>query len=148
ALQTPGALPALIWGAPGVGKTARINALAEALGWDSEMLRPGERGEGALGVVPVPSEDRKVLHYPLPDWAARLARAGGGAVPFPDEIGSCAPALQPAIMGLALDGIIAGQKLPAHVRRIAAANPIDQAAGGWELAPALSNRFIHLTWEA
>lgn len=51
-------------------------------------------------------------------------------------------------MGLALDGIIAGQRLPERVKRVAAGNPVDQAAGGWDLAPALANRFVHLNWPA
>jgi hypothetical protein len=51
-------------------------------------------------------------------------------------------------MGLALDGIIAGQRLPPCVKRIAAGNPVDQAAGGWELAPSLANRFVHLSWSS
>ncbi len=145
-LQTPNCLPPLYWGDFGVGKTAGITALMNGLGWDYELLRPGERGEGALGVVPVPSEDRRVLHYPLPDWAARLAASDRPSLVFLDEISSTPPALQPAIMGLALDGIIAGQRLPERVKRCAVANPIDQAAGGWDLAPALANRFVHLTW--
>lgn len=145
-LQTPKCLPPLIWGDFGIGKTSRFLQMTEALGWDHELLRPAERGEGALGVVPVPSEDRKVLHYPLPDWAARLAASEKPAVVFLDEVSSTAPALQPAIMGLALDGVIAGQRLPERVHRAAAANPVDQAAGGWDLAPALANRFVHLCW--
>src|SRR5215472_14459351 len=66
-LQTPGCLPPLIWGDFGIGKTTITQSLAAALDWDVEILRPAERGEGALGVVPIPSEDRSVLHYPLPD---------------------------------------------------------------------------------
>lgn len=147
-LQTPKCLPALFWGVFGIGKTSRVLDLTSALGWDCEMIRPAERGEGALGVVPVPSEDRQVLHYPLPDWAQRFMESDRPALVFLDEVSSTPPALQPAIMGLALDGIIAGQRLPAHVRRCAAANPIEQAAGGWELAPSLANRFVHLDWPA
>ncbi len=145
-LQTEGSLPALIWGDFGVGKTSRIVQLAHSLGMDVEILRPAERGEGALGVVPVPSEDRKVLNYPLPDWAARLASGERQGLLFLDEVSSTPPALQPAIMGLLLDGVIAGQRLPASVKRVAAANPVDQAAGGWDLAPALANRVVHLHW--
>lgn len=145
-LQTPGCLPPLVWGDFGIGKTSRILQMAQSLGWDCEILRPAERGEGALGVVPVPSQDGTVLHYPLPDWAVRLSNTDRPGLIFLDEVSSTPPALQPAIMGLALDGVIAGQRLPNHVRRIAAANPVDQAAGGWDLAPALANRFVHLSW--
>ncbi|EUA17503.1 ATPase associated with various cellular activities AAA_5 domain protein [Mycobacterium xenopi 3993] len=34
--------------------------------------------------------------------------------------------------------------LPATVRMIAAANPPEQAAGGYDLEPPLSNRFCHV----
>lgn len=145
-LQTPGCLPPLIWGDFGIGKTTITQSLAAALDWDVEILRPAERGEGALGVVPIPSEDRSVLHYPLPDWAARLQGSAKPGLIFLDEVSSTPPALQPAIMGLALDGVIAGQRLPGHIKRCAAANPVDQAAGGWDLSPALANRFVHLSW--
>lgn len=158
-LSTPGCLPALCWGQPGTGKTQCILMLAQQLGYNCgrwsgkdadgnvEVLRPAERGEGALGVVPVPSEDRSTLKYPLPEWAARMRDTDEPCLLFLDEISSCPPALQPSIMGLALDGVIAGYRLPDRVKRIAAANPTDQAAGGWELALALSNRFVHLRWE-
>jgi MoxR-like ATPase len=145
-LQTPKCLPALVWGDFGIGKTDRITQLVDALQWGIELYRPAERGEGGLGVVPVPSEDRKVLNYPLPDWAHRLMQDERPSVVFLDEASSTPVGLQPALMGLALDGIIAGQRLHVRIRRIAAANPIDQAAGGWELAPSLANRFVHLDW--
>lgn len=145
-LQTPGCLPPLAWGGFGVGKTSRIWAMCDLLGWDCETLRPAERGEGAFGVVPVPVENGDLLKYPAPDWAARLAASDKPALVFLDEVSSTPPALQPAIMGLALDGIIAGRRLPPHVRRCAAANPVEQAAGGWELAAPLANRFVHLNW--
>lgn len=37
--------------------------------------------------------------------------------------------------------------LPKGVRVVAAANPPDIVAGGWELSPPLRNRFIHIRWE-
>ena len=36
--------------------------------------------------------------------------------------------------------------LPPEVRVVAAANPPDQAADGWELAPPLANRLVHIDW--
>jgi hypothetical protein len=36
---------------------------------------------------------------------------------------------------------------PSRVMIIAAANPSDQAAGGWELAAPLTNRFLHASFE-
>jgi hypothetical protein len=139
----------LAWGDFGIGKTSMVLEMAEVLEYEFvEVLRPAERGEGALGVVPVPSEDRSVLEYPLPKWAADMVAREGKSLIFLDEVTSSPPALQPAIMGLALDGVIAGYRLPPRVHRAAAGNPVDQAASGWELAPALANRFVHLQWKS
>ena len=38
------------------------------------------------------------------------------------------------------------RRLPAGVRVVAAANPPDEAADGWELAAPLANRLVHLDW--
>lgn len=36
--------------------------------------------------------------------------------------------------------------LPDTVRIVAAANPPDVAASGWELSAPLANRFVHIQW--
>lgn len=145
-LTTPGALTPVVVGAPGIGKSQRIKALAESLNLDCEILSPGERGEGAFGVVPVPNGDG-YLHYPPPDWVKRFADSGRGLV-FVDEINTAPPALQPALLGLILDGRIGGYQLPPGVKRVAAMNPVSQAAAGWDLPPALANRMQYLTWNS
>lgn len=143
-LTTPGALTPVVVGSPGIGKTQRIKKLAAELGWDCEVLSPGERGEGAFGVVPVPNDDG-FLHYPPPDWVKRFAESWKGLV-FVDEINTAPPALQPALLGLILDGRIGGYQLPPGVKRAAAMNPVSQAAAGWDLPPALANRMQYLQW--
>ncbi len=42
--------------------------------------------------------------------------------------------------------MVGDAKLPAGVRVVAAANPPDEAADGWELAAPLANRLVHLDW--
>src|SRR5260370_41568839 len=74
-------LPVLWWGPPGVGKSAVIEELEHRYGLPVETLSPGERGEGAFGVVPVPVDG--VLRYPPPDWVTRMA---DGGIVFLDEI--------------------------------------------------------------
>lgn len=145
-LTTPGALTPVVVGPPGIGKSQRIRELAKSLNLDCEVLSPGERGEGAFGVVPVPNGDG-YLHYPPPDWVKRFAESGRGIV-FVDEINTAPPALQPALLGLVLDGRIGGYQLPPGVKRVAAMNPTAQAASGWDLPPALANRMQYLTWNA
>ncbi len=138
-------LPICFWGPPGAGKTYRLSG--ETNKWELylEVLSPGERGEGAFGVTPVPSAGNKSLNYPPADWVIELELAGGGVL-FLDEINQAPPPLQPALQGILLGRRIGGHKLNNHVRPIAAANPTEQAAGGWDFAPPVANRMGHLAW--
>jgi hypothetical protein len=80
-----------------------------------------------------------------PDWAVRLHRAGSGLL-FLDEISSAPPAVQAALLRVVLERHVGSLALPAPVRIVAAANPAASAADGWQLAPPLANRFVHLAW--
>jgi hypothetical protein len=143
-------LPLLWWGAPGIGKSAMHEMLAAMLGIDLEMLCPGERGEGAFGVIPVPSTDnatgQSVLNYPVADWALRFIIKQVGLVVV-DEYTTAPPAVQPALLSLALNGKIGGATLPKRVRIFAAANPVECSANGYDIAPPAANRHVHLNWE-
>jgi hypothetical protein len=136
-------LPLLFWASPGCGKSAILEAIARKVGLPMEVLSPGERGEGAFGVTPVPSPDGKIMTYPPPDWTGNMVNGG---IVFLDELSTAPPALQPPILGLALSRRIGGSYLGKRVRILAAANPTEEAAGGWDLAPPLANRFGHLPW--
>lgn len=136
-------LPAICWGKPGVGKTAMIKAVARTLGLPFERLSPAERGEGAWGVVPVPGADG-YLHYPPPDWTKKFE--SGGLV-FLDEVNTAPPMLQAPLLGMVQLRVVGSHQLGPRTRVIAAANETAQAAGGWDLAPALANRFGHFSFE-
>ncbi len=140
--ETPWGLTLLLWGPPGVGKSQRVKSTCRDWSLECKVLSPGTDGEGAFGVTPVPDGD--VMCYPPPYWAQSLQGAG---VVFLDEVNQAPPTLQPAIMGIALDGRIGDHHLGNKVRRIAAANPTDIAAGGWDLAPPVANRFGHFDWD-
>lgn len=61
---------------------------------------------------------------------------------------NCAPpAIQPAILGLVQARRIGGAYLGPGVRVLGAANPPEIAAGGWDLAPPVANRFAHFQWD-
>jgi hypothetical protein len=57
------------------------------------------------------------------------------------------PAVQAALLRVILDKAVGDTKLPEDINIIAAANPPEIAAGGWDLAPPLANRFCHLFWK-
>lgn len=138
-------LPVVFKSPPGTAKSSIIRDEALRSDLTIEVLSPGMRGEGAFGVVPVPGVDSRELCYPPPEWVGKLGSRG---VVFLDEINTAPPALQPPLLGLVLDGVIGAVTLPGGVRRIAAMNAIEDSAGGWDLPPALANRFGHIDWEA
>ena len=63
---------------------------------------------------------------------------------FFDEVSTAAPACQAALLRVVLERAVGPLQLPASVSICAAANPAEQAAGGWDLSHPLANRFIHI----
>lgn len=139
-------LPILLWGEPGTGKTAAIDMLSRAVSLPFERVSPAERGEGQFGVVPVPGADG-LLHYPPPDWVAKFTAANGRGILFLDEISTAPPMIQAPLLGAVQLRTIGSYYLGDGVRVIGAANETKDAAGGWDLAPPLANRFGHFEFD-
>jgi hypothetical protein len=72
--------------------------------------------------------------------------AAGKGVLFLDEISTAPPAVQAALLRVVLERIVGDLELPTDVVVVAAANPPEQAADGWDLSAPLANRFCHLEW--
>jgi MoxR-like ATPase len=136
-------LPVLAWSNPGEAKTSVVEELCGSLGLPCVTLSPGEMGEGAFGVIPVP--DGKVIRYPAPEWVEQMA---DGGVVFIDEMSSTPPALQPPLLGLLFSRRIGGTVLNGRVRVVGAANPPEIAASGFELAAPVANRCGHINWSS
>ncbi|MEV5651099.1 AAA family ATPase [Nocardia sp. NPDC052254] len=140
-------LPVLLWGEPGIGKTAALTQLAESLDLPLTTVIASVHEPSDFSGLPVVGDDPAAQGVPLapPDWAVRLVRAGRGLL-FLDELSTAPPAVQAALLRLVLERRIGALQLPAGVRIVAAANPRSSAADGWELSPPLANRFVHLMW--
>ncbi len=80
-----------------------------------------------------------------PRWARRLAEEEVGIL-FLDEISTAPPAVQAALLRVVLERVVGDLELPEGIVVIAAANPPEQAADGWDLSAPLANRFCHLDW--
>ncbi|MFI2433059.1 AAA family ATPase [Streptomyces sp. NPDC018693] len=147
ALAVAANLPVLLWGEPGIGKTAALQQLAAGLDTALETVIASVHEPSDFAGLPVVGDDPAVRGVPMapPDWAVRLAERGRGVLFF-DELSSAPPAVQAALLRVVLERRVGSLALPASVRVVAAANPPSSAADGWHLSPPLANRFVHLRW--
>jgi hypothetical protein len=147
ALAVAANLPVLLWGEPGIGKSATLQQLAEGLGLPLETVIASVHEPSDFAGLPIVGDSPATDGVPMapPDWAVRLARTGSGLLFF-DELSSAPPAVQAALLRVVLERRVGSLSLPPSVRIVAAANPPTSAADGWHLAPPLANRFVHLHW--
>ncbi|MGW7457679.1 AAA family ATPase [Streptomyces sp. NPDC054797] len=140
-------LPVLLWGEPGIGKTAALTQLAATLDLPLTTVIASVHEPSDFSGLPIVGDDPAEQGVPMapPDWAVRLVKAGRGLL-FLDELSTAPPAVQAALLRLVLERRIGALQLPPGVRIVAAANPRSSAADGWELSPPLANRFVHLQW--
>ncbi|MBN0048450.1 AAA family ATPase [Streptomyces actuosus] len=140
-------LPVLLWGEPGIGKTAALTQLAASLDLPLTTVIASVHEPSDFSGLPVVGDDPAVQGVPMapPQWAVELVRAGRGLL-FLDELSTATPAVQAALLRVVLERRVGALQLPPGVRIVAAANPRASAADGWELSPPLANRFVHLSW--
>lgn len=136
-------VPVLLLSDPGTGKSSLVRGVAAADGVPCETVLGSIREPADVAGLPVVTASGVVLSPP--SWATRLAEAGAGYL-FLDELTTCPPAVQAAMLAVALDRVVGDLRLPDSVRVVAGANPADRAADGWELSPPLANRFCHITF--
>lgn len=137
-------VPVILWGPPGQGKTSVIRDLAAAQGRALEIILASIREPQDFAGLPVVSGDS--MRLVAPDWARRLAAVGTGIL-FLDEVNTAPPSVQAALLRVSLDRVAGDCYLGDGTSVVAAANPPEIAADGWDLAPPLANRFCHLPWE-
>lgn len=143
-------LPMLFWGESGVGKSDVIEEFGAQWKMPVVVLCPGESGEGAFGMTPVPRDRDGVIRmtYPAPDWIDVFEDSDGRGIVFCDELTTAPPNIQAAELGLINSRRIGGAQLPGGVRVVAAANPPEKASNGWELTAPLANRLGHVAWDS
>jgi hypothetical protein len=135
-------IPVLLWGSPGVGKTAYVYDLGrqnklKVVGLVASLYEPAD-----FAGYPVPGKN--TMKFLPPSWVKELREDG---ILFLDEINTAPPAVQAALLRVVLERRVGDIKLSSSVKIVAAANPPELAAGGWELVPPLANRFIHLQFK-
>jgi MoxR-like ATPase len=138
---------ALAIGDPGVGKTAMLTQLGQALGRHVEVITGTTAEPQDLGInVIQPDGDLKVAP---PPWLRRLLRASGEGKPtllIIDELSCATPAMQSGFLRMVQERVVGDTPLPANCAIVAIMNPPEVAANGTDLAAPLANRFPHIEW--
>ncbi len=145
-------VPLMLWGPPGVGKSAAIRNWTERRGlacWTViASLREPSDFNGMPIAVPAATDDASSppsVTFAPPRFAREAAAQGG--VIFLDELTTAPPAVQAALLRAVQERAFGDLELdPTRVAIIAAANPPAEAAGGWDLTPPLANRFLHVDY--
>jgi len=133
--------PIFIWGAPGIGKSSLVHAVAKerklpVIDVRAPLLDPTDiRG--------VPSIQNGKAVWSPPSF---LPSEGKGVLFF-DELNAAPPLVQASLYQLTLDRAVGEYQLPDGWRILAAGNRAQDASIVHKMPAALANRFIHLDFE-
>jgi MoxR-like ATPase len=142
-------LPVLFEGKPGSGKTSLVEQGAAQCALHCRVVIGSLHEPSDFLGMPFPNKDKEgrlITSYSPPSWAAEVRNAVRAVVPF-DEVNTAAPATQAALLRVILEGVVGDDVLPNTVRFCAMMNSTEDAAGGWDLAAPLANRFLHFKWD-
>lgn len=139
--------PVIVWGLPGIGKSAMIASVAEVMGAQYEVVIASQNEPADIVGQPYVTDGEHLTHL-VPPWAARLMEAdkeGKPGILFLDELDKAPIASQNAALRVARERVVGDKPLGRNVRVVAAANPPEM--GGWDLTAPMANRFIHLNFK-
>lgn len=137
------ARPVHLWGQPGIGKSACVEAFAKALGMPCVTLLGTQlAAEDLIGVPQLVTDEHGVTRsrFAPPEMIART----DPYVLFLDELNGSSTEVQKAFYSLVLDRRLGSYELPAGSVIIAAGNRATDQAIVKPMSSALANRFIHL----
>jgi AAA domain (dynein-related subfamily) len=143
AIAVAAGVPVVLTGKPGCGKTAAVNELARAQKRYLACVIASLREPSDFAGLPV-VEGRSTFMAP-PAWAKAMAEHTNPIL-FLDEVSTAPQSVQAALLRVVDEGVVGELALPPGTATVAAMNPPDSAAGGWDLAAAFSNRWLHLEW--
>ena len=141
-------IPTILWGSPGEAKSALISKVFERLDWPYEIILGSIMDPTDVGGWPVDAGEAGIKRR-APQWAMKLSKERLGNNPgglFLEELNLAPKAVQAAMMRVVHDRVVGDMELGVNVARVAAANPIEESAGGWLFDPPMANRFFHMKW--
>ncbi|WP_407276178.1 AAA family ATPase [Halothiobacillus sp. DCM-1] len=144
ALAAPeSAVPIMIWGAPGIGKSAIVRQAAAACGVPVIDLRLSQLEPTDLRGIPVHEQGR--VRWVPPDELPQAERDGARGVLFLDEINAAPPPVAASAYQLILDRRLGAYALPPGWILVAAGNRLSDHGITFVMPAPLANRFMHLS---
>ncbi len=143
-------------GMPGTAKTKTVEAFARATGRPIYTLIGSLREPADVGGYPYPiqveavkdgnGKETKVYMALVPPKWAMDCHDGRPWIVFIDELTTCPPAVQAALLRVIAEKYVGDLPLPQETWILCACNPAGVAANGFELEPPMANRLYHHRW--
>jgi len=140
-------VPTMLWGAPGIGKTAIVEQVAKAQGRGIVIETLSTLEPVDLRGLPWRDAKTDSVVWSKPDFLVRLEAAGPGAILFIDEANANSQALQVPLMQLVLARRVGPHLLPKDTRIVLAGNRQTDRAAAQRMPTALANRLLHIDVE-
>ncbi|HJN76229.1 MAG TPA: MoxR family ATPase [Myxococcota bacterium] len=134
-------LPVVIWGPPGVGKSAIVRTVAESHGLEVIDLRLGQLAPTDLRGLPIVADG--IARFARPEFL----RPDGAGVLFLDELANAVPSVQGLAQELLLDRRIGEHRLGDGWFIWCASNRREDAAAVHAMPAPVANRCIHVEIE-
>jgi MoxR-like ATPase len=134
----------MLWGPPGIGKSAIVFQLGERKRRKVIDFRANLREPVDMRGIPVPDLKTGVTRWLVPDELPQVERDGATGYLFLDEINTASPQMMAVLMGLVLDRRVGEYALPDGWQIIAAGNRVSDRAAAQRMPTALRNRFAHI----
>lgn len=148
-------LATMMIGSPGTGKSAAIWGLADRLDYELLVILGSQTDltdfagmpQGrVLGKTPSGREVYGTVNL-TPQWQMKIIRKKK-VILFLDEYSNTPPAIRAGFLTLIQDRRFPnGEEVPEETIIIAAMNPPEEAADGFEMDPPTQNRFYHIAWD-
>ena len=136
-------LPTIVWGPPGVGKTAVINAIAKKHKRFIGTFILSHHEPPDIAGWPLMTDGK--LRFVPPVLAEELVKSRNGIL-FIDEFSTANYALQAPTLRLIHERCWGDMQLPPTISIVLAGNPPDTSSGTYYLSAAAANRPMHLTF--